>query len=74
MVWDEPGKSAKDIVEAIEKFSQSSSELSKKMFTLSGRIYFLNWIMVILVAVMVGFMAWTIWLTFGTKAWGGMIG
>ena len=39
MGWDEPRNIAKPIVEAIQKFDESSAALSKEMITLSKRIY-----------------------------------
>jgi hypothetical protein len=38
MAWDEAQQTAKPIVEAIRKFDESSSLLSKSMITLSRKI------------------------------------
>ena len=64
MAWNEAQQTAKPIVEAIQKFDESSSSLSRKMITLSRRIYWLTWIIAILTAAM---MFLTAWLAFVAK-------
>ena len=54
MAWDE----AKQIVEAIQKFDESSSSLSREMISLSKRIYWLTWFIAILTVTVVLLTAW----------------
>jgi len=52
MPWAEANQAAKLIVEAIKRFDESSSSLSKEMITLSKRIYWLTWFIAILTVMM----------------------
>ncbi|MFH1991717.1 MAG: hypothetical protein ABIK98_04820 [Pseudomonadota bacterium] len=58
MAWDEARQTAKPIVEAIQKFDQSSSALSKEMITLSKRIYWLTWFIAFLTVAILILTAW----------------
>ena len=58
MAWDESLQTSKPIVEAIQKFDESSSSLSKEMITLSKKIYYLSWVIAILTVVMIVAMFW----------------
>lgn len=58
MAWDEARQIAKPIVEAIQKFDESSSALSKEMITLSKRIYWLTWFIAFLTVAILILTAW----------------
>lgn len=58
MPWDEANRAAKLIVEAIKRFDESSSSLSKEMITLSKRIYWLTWFIAILTVIMLLLIVW----------------
>lgn len=60
MAWDESRQIAKPIVEAIQKFDESSSALSNQMITLSKRIYWLTWFIAILTVAILILTAWMV--------------
>jgi hypothetical protein len=59
MGWDESTRIAAPIVEAIQKFDESSSQLSKEMIKLSRRIYWLTWVIVLLTIAVVFITVWS---------------
>lgn len=58
MAWDEARQIARPIVEAIQKFDEISSALSKEMIKLSKRIYWLTWFIAFLTVVILTLTAW----------------
>jgi hypothetical protein len=65
MGWDETRRIAKPIVDAIQKFDESSSALSKEMITLSKRIYWLTWFIAFLT---VAILILTVWMGLSSKS------
>ena len=59
MGWDESTRIAAPIVDAIQKFDESSSQLSKEMIKLSRRIYWLTWVIVLLTIAIVFITVWS---------------
>lgn len=60
MAWDEATLIATPIVDAIQKFDESSSALSKEMITLSKRMYWLTWFIAFLTVAILILTAWMV--------------